>query len=89
MRELLKKLGITQTGNYGEGNAYIIDIDNDTEWGKFYSRLENSEELYQLEENSFLTNHNSSLIYMYEEEYQLNLLADFDADTYKLVITEI
>ena len=75
-------------GNYGRKN-YVIDLNDDSEWGKVYTILDSTPELDQIEENVLLTEHNSSLLYNYNDELLLNLKADFDNDQYQLVISEI
>ena len=42
-----------------------------------------------MEENNLLTVSNASMTYRYGEEYQLQLIADFNYDLYKLVVNEI
>ena len=75
-------------GNYGRKN-YIIDLNDDSEQGRVYTILDSTPELDQIEENVLLTEHNSSLLYNYNDELLLNLKADFDNDQYQLVISEI
>ena len=89
MEKLLKDLGITKAGSYSKDGSYVIDLDNSDEFGKIYSLLENSEDLYYMEENNLLTVSNASMTYRYGEEYQLQLIADFNYDLYKLVVNEI
>lgn len=90
LNQLLDNLNINYPGEYGRGDSsYIIDLDSDTDWGKIYTILDNSSDLYQNEENVLLTEHNSSLIYDYEDTFMLNLKADFDNEQYSLVISEI
>lgn len=90
LNQLLDNLNINYPGEYGRGDSsYIIDLDSDTNWGKIYTILDNSPDLYQNEENVLLTEHNSSLIYDYEDTFMLNLKADFDNEQYSLVISEI
>lgn len=85
MEQELEKLGIDQKGEEGKDGSYVITIDNSDEWGKIFSKLDGSD-LEELEENSLLTDNNSSFIFQ-SDDYQFNLLADFSANQYKLVIT--
>jgi hypothetical protein len=89
MEKLLKDLGITKVGSYSKDGSYVIDLDSSDEFGKIYSLLENSEDLHYMEENNLLTISNASMTYRYGEEYQLQLIADFNYDLYKLVVNEI
>ena len=86
MEEELKRLGIEQEGQEGKDGSYVITIKNSDEWGKIFSKLDNSD-LEEMEENSLLTDNNSSLMFR-SDNYQYNLLADFSANEYKLVITK-
>ena len=40
MEELLKEIGITAKGEYTKNGAYVIDIKDYDEYGKYYSLLE-------------------------------------------------
>ena len=88
---ILKELNLdVYPGTSGKNNSYILDLNSDNEWGKVYTILDNSPLLYQRDENTLLTEHNSSLIYEYDDEnIMFNLKADFDNDQYSLVISEI
>lgn len=89
INSLLKLLKLdSYGGNYGRKN-HIIDLNDDSEWGRVYTILDSTPELDQIEENVLLTEHNSSLLYNYNDELLLNLKADFDNDQYQLVISEI
>lgn len=89
MERELKELGIDQVGTYAEDGSYVIDIDTSEDFGKIYSTLDSSDELEYMDTNSLLTVHNASLLYKYGEELQINLIADFDNDEYKLVANEL
>ena len=86
MEEELKRLGIEQEGQEGKDGSYVIPIDNSDEWGKMFSKLDGSD-LEDMEDNQLLTDNNSSLMFR-SDNYQYNLLADFSANEYKLVITK-
>ena len=89
MEKLLKDLGITKAGSYSRDGSYVIDLNSSEEFGKIYSLLENSEDLEYMEENNLLTISNASMTYRYGEDYQLQLIADFNNDAYKLVVNDI
>ena len=89
MEKLLKDLGITKAGSYSRDGSYVIDLNSSEEFGKIYSLLENSKDLEYMEENNLLTISNASMTYRYGEDYQLQLIADFNNDAYKLVVNEI
>lgn len=89
IKELLRELGINLLGTYDNQGNYVIDIDDTESFGRIYSKIDSSDLLDELESSSLLTTHNSSLQYQYEDLYILNLISDFDNDTYKLVISEV
>lgn len=87
MDEVLKKLGISLDGEFSKDGSYIADIYNSDEFGRVYSVLEKNDNVEELYSNSLLTMHNSSISYLYDN-YQITLIADFEQDLYKLVISE-
>ena len=88
MKELLKQLGINLVGYYADDGSYVIDIDDSNKWGVIYSKLDNSDLLELQEESSLLTADEASQIY-FSDEFQLALIADFENELYKLVVSEI
>ena len=89
IEELLTELGITLRGNYSEEDNYVIDISNSNEYGRINSILDRSDMLEFIEDSSFLTEENANITYKYEDDYMLNLMADFDENTYQLVIIPV
>lgn len=89
IEELLTELGITLQGNYSEEDNYVIDISNSNEYGRINSILDRSDMLEFIEDSSFLTEENANMTYKYEDDYMLNLMADFDENTYQLVIIPV
>lgn len=88
MKELLSKLGITKTGEYAEDGSYVIEIEDSNKWGVIYSKLDNSDLVELQDESSLLTADEASLIY-FSDDYQLALIADFENELYKLVVSEM
>lgn len=90
IQEYLKSIGISKEAEQGDDNSYVVSIMNSNEFGKIFSKLENAEDLDPLEDNQVVTEQGSSLVYeSISEPYMLNLIADFDADVYQLVINEV
>lgn len=87
MEEFLRKLGIDKTGEKGLNGTYVITIDNSDDYGKYYSKLDKSQLIEEDEESSQITMETSSIQFV-NDDYTITLLADFDADTYKLTIKE-
>ena len=88
VKDVLDDLGIKASIQKSTGNAYVIDLSDSDDFGRYYSLLEKADGVEELSESSLLTLHNASLAYVYND-YQLTLIADYDQDTYKLVITKI
>lgn len=86
MEELLKNIGITEKGEYTKDGAYIVDIKDYNEYGKYFSLLEKSE-LEEVQDTCQMTIHSTNVTYA-SEKYQIVLQADLDEDLYKLVVTE-
>ena len=86
MEELLKKIGITAKGEYTKTGAYVVDIRDYDEYGKYYSLLEKSD-LEEVQDTAQITVHTTNITYT-SEDYQIVLQADLDEDLYKLVVTQ-
>lgn len=86
MEELLKEIGITKTGEYTTKGAYVVDIEDYNEYGKFFSLLEKSD-LEEVQDTSQITIHTTNVTFA-NDDYQIVLQADLDEDMYKLVVTE-
>lgn len=87
--ELLSKIGINRDGTYSNNGSYIVDLKDSNDFGRIYSKLENSDDLELQEDTLLLTIHNSNIEYRYEDEFQLVLKADWDNDSYELVVSEL
>lgn len=85
MEEFLKELGIQGTPQRTDNGTYVLDIEGSDNYGRIYSRLDRSDLVEEDEDASQLTLDTSALRYE-NDEYQLTLLADFNEDTYQLVI---
>lgn len=86
MEELLKEIGITAKGEYTKNGAYVVDIKDYDEYGKYYSLLEKSD-LEEVQDTAQITVHTTNVTYTLED-YQIVLQADLDEDLYKLVVTQ-
>ena len=88
MKEILKQIGITDAGYYSKENNYIIDFETSDEFNKAFSRLDKSD-LVEENDDSSVVNLNVTNILYIGEGYSFNLIADFEQNIYKLVITEL
>ena len=86
MVELLKSIGITAKGEYTKDGAYVVDIKDYNEYGKYFSLLEKSD-LEEVQDTCQVTIHTTNVTYT-TEDYQVVLQADLDEDMYKLVVTQ-
>jgi hypothetical protein len=87
VEKLLRELNIYLEGSYSKDGSYIVDIYDSDDFGRIYSLLDNNRNVEELESSSLLNTHSANISYLYDD-YQLTLIADFDEDLYKLVITE-
>ena len=86
MGEFLNSLGIK--GQLQRSNSsYVLDILDSNEYGKIYSILDKSDEVEEDPESSQVTLDYSS-IQFYNDEYNIQLIADFENDEYRLTIKE-
>jgi hypothetical protein len=88
MKELLNSIGITDSGYYSSDNNYIIDFETSDQFNKAFSKLEKSDLVEENEDSSVINLNVSNVLYL-ADNFSLNLIADFDQDLYKLVITEL
>ena len=88
MKELLNKIGITEAGHFSEDDTYVVDFENSDEFNKAFSKLDRSDLIEENEDASVITIEASNVMY-FNDDFALNLIADFDHDTYKLVVKEM
>lgn len=88
MKELLNKIGITEEGHMSSGNNYIIDLEDSDHYNRIFSKLDKSDLVEENEDSSVVNLDVTNILYL-ADGYSLNLIADFDQDTYKLVVTEL
>ena len=85
----LKKLKINERGTYSRDGSYVIDLEDSSDaFGKVYSTLDKNPDVDYMENNSLLTIDNASMYYRYDN-YQINIIADFKNNHYKVVVTEV
>ena len=88
MKELLKEIGITEEGHMSSDSNYIIDLDDSDHYNRIFSKLDKSDLVEENEDSSVVNIEVTNILYL-ADGYSLNLIADFDQDTYKLVVTEL
>lgn len=85
MEEFLNSIGINKRGTYSDDNSYVIDLSSDREYAKYYSILERSDKLDLLEDSSTVTFDNANVMFQ-SDDYMINIIADWNANTYKIVV---
>lgn len=88
MKDLLSKIGIDDAGYFSKDKNYVIDFENSDQFNQVFSKLDKSD-LVEENEDSSVVNLNVTNILYVADGFSLNLIADFSADTYKLVVTEL
>ena len=88
IKPLLRELNIYDEAIETNNNAYVIDISNSDEFGKYYSLLDKNSKVKELTETSVVTLHNIIINYLYKN-YQISLISDDDQNSYRLVITQL
>ena len=88
MKDLLNKIGITGAGYYSKDNNYVIDFESSDEFNKVFSKLDKSDLVEENDDSSVVNLSVSNILYI-GEGYSFNLIADFDQNVYKLVVTEL
>lgn len=85
----LKELGIYRPGVYSTDGSYIIDLeDSSDDFGRVYSLLDKNSNAEYMQDNSLLTVDNASMYYRYDD-IQINIIADFRNNHYKVVANKL
>lgn len=88
MEEFLKSIGIEDQGIYTNNGSYVIDIRTYDDYGRYFSLLNKSDKVDEIQDTSMITYHTTTVTFE-SDDYQLVLQADLDEDLYKLVVTKI
>lgn len=88
MEEFLRKIGIDGKLNRSREGLYVLDIMDSDEYGRIYSKLDKSDLLDEVVDNSQIT-YDAANIQYESDDYLISLLADFKNDNYKMTIKEI
>ena len=88
MKNLLQQLGITEVGNKTSDNNYVIDLEDGDHFNRIFSKLDKSDLIEENEDSSIVTLDVTNILYI-ADGYSLNLIADFEQDIYKLVVSDL
>ncbi len=91
VKSILEELHISpRFAGYWDGDVYVIEPSNSTEWGTIEAKLDAGEQqgvLEKLDEECEVTVEGATTVYTYQDSCTFTLLADFDADEYTLRIS--
>lgn len=93
-KEVLKTIGINESGEFDATNCYFVDIPDYNAFGKYYAKLEHSDIVEELPSTSLINIHATDVTYQTTDEfnkengvsYLIKILADLDSDEFKLVV---
>ena len=85
--DILRELNINETPEKIEEGYYAISFKDSNDYGKCYSKLEKSD-LVDLDDDSSVVTYESSSLQYEGDGFEITLIADFEADTYKMTIKE-
>lgn len=88
MKELLLKIGISEPGYFSDSKTYVIDFEDSTQYSKAFSKLDKTDLVEELVDSSVSNTSISNVMYT-NDEYSLNIIADFDNDEYKLIVHKL
>ena len=88
MKEFLKQIGITDEGHETTDGNSVVDLKDSDHFNKVFSKLDKSELVDENEDSSVVNVNITNILYI-GDEYAINLVADFDQDTYKIVVTPL
>ena len=87
MKEFLRSLGINQEGHESDDGVYIVNIEDSNEYSKVFSKLENSDQVHEVEDDSVF-DLEKNVLYFESESYDLELYADLEEDSYELIVRQ-
>lgn len=88
MKELLKKIGIDGSGYYSDSNTYVIDLEDSNAYNKAFTKLDNTSLVDEMSESSVSNAYISNVMYI-NDRYSINIIADFESDTYKIIVHKL
>lgn len=88
MEEFLKKIGILQKGTVSDDDGYVIDFASDMEWSQAQSKLDKSDLVDEDSEASQISMESAVMQY-YNDDYNITMKADFNADKFTLAMREV
>jgi len=88
MKDLLRKLGIMEEGTRTSNHNYVIDLEDSDHFNRIFSKLDKSDLVEENEDSSVVNLEVTNILYI-ADGFSLNLIADFEQDIYKLVVSDV
>lgn len=88
MKELLKKIGIDGSGYYSDSSTYVIDLEDSNAYNKAFTKLDNTPLVEEMSDSSVSNAYVSNVMYI-NDRYSINIIADFESDTYKIIVHKL
>ena len=88
MKDLLRKLGIMEEGTRTSNHNYVIDLEDSDHFNRIFSKLDKSDLVEENEDSSVVNLEITNILYL-ADGFSLNLIADFEQDIYKLVVSDV
>lgn len=88
MKDLLRKLGIMEEGTRTSNHNYVIDLEDSDHFNRIFSKLDKSDLVEENEDSSVVNLEVTNILYI-ADGFSLNLIADFEQDIYKLVVSDL
>lgn len=87
MEKFLSELGVTYKGQFASDGDLVVDLPDSDAYNKVFAKFDKSDLLDEDAEMS-LANEDISNIMYESENYFINLIADFNSDIYKIVVSD-
>lgn len=88
MKELLKKIGINNPGYYSDSSTYVVEMNDSDEYSKAFTKLDNTDLVEELSASSVSNAYVSNVMYV-NDDYSINIIADFESETYKIIVHKL
>lgn len=85
----VKELNLSKFENTTSGDSTIYTLETDNDFGAVYTILESNDNFEEVDDNYLLNASVANLVYVYNNDYRIELKENFDSDTYSVTITEI
>ena len=88
MKELLKKIGINNPGYYSDSSTYVVELDDSDEYSKAFTKLDKTDLVDAMSDSRVRNAYVSNVMYI-NDYYSINIIADFESETYKIIVHKL